>query len=269
MAHRGCVGRFPENTLAVNAACSKEGARMVEVDVERTVDNHAVLMHDSTLDRTTNRQQWLSSSKAIANLTLAELQSPSIRIVLHENTRAVSNFRVPTLNEALHTAKQCGIHIYIVMKGRSYLEELVADAIVQANVLDYVVVAPFELHQAPPAVQARMRYLVGLKDPPSFSYFGYKVRRQNSAAAWYIDSDSPNWDTHGLCTLRETTRSGHQWLGLDGEYDIRDPDRLRNSLSAEGSTLARLFAGPTFPSTGCSRPISINLWSRPLVCAFS
>jgi glycerophosphoryl diester phosphodiesterase len=71
--------------------------------------------------------------------------------------------RVPTLNDALHTAKQCGIHIYIDIKGRSYLEELVADAIVHANAFDYVLVAPLELHQAPPAVQARMRYLLGLK----------------------------------------------------------------------------------------------------------
>jgi glycerophosphoryl diester phosphodiesterase len=73
MAHRGCVGRFPENTLAAIAACSEEGAHMVEVDVERTADNQVVLMHDATLDRMTNRRQWLSSSTAIANLTLAEL----------------------------------------------------------------------------------------------------------------------------------------------------------------------------------------------------
>jgi glycerophosphoryl diester phosphodiesterase len=71
-------------------------------------------------------------------LTLAELQSPSIRIVLNENTRAVTNFRISTLDEALQTAKQCGIHIYIDIKGRSYLEELVADAMARADAFDYV-----------------------------------------------------------------------------------------------------------------------------------
>jgi hypothetical protein len=122
----------------------------------------------------------------------------------------------------MQTAKQCGIHIYIDIKGRSYLEELVADAMARAVAFDYVLVAPFELYQPPPAIQARMRYLVGLKDPPSTTDTEFVAR--NGAAAWYIDSDSPNWDTHSLCKLRETTRIGHQWLLLNGEYAIRDPN---------------------------------------------
>jgi hypothetical protein len=62
-----------------------------------------------------------------------------------------------------------------------------------------------------------------------------------------------------LCKLRETTRIGHQWLWLNGEYAIRDPNRLHNNRSAEGSTLARLFAGQTFPSTHSSSPC----WDSP------
>jgi Glycerophosphoryl diester phosphodiesterase family len=38
VAHRGCISRFPENTLAAIAACSEEGAHIVEIDLERTLD---------------------------------------------------------------------------------------------------------------------------------------------------------------------------------------------------------------------------------------
>ncbi len=55
VAHRGGAGLAPENTLvAVNAAISR-GESFIEVDVQRTSDNVLVLIHDSTIDRLTDR----------------------------------------------------------------------------------------------------------------------------------------------------------------------------------------------------------------------
>ena len=54
IAHRGYRKRYPENTLAAFAAAFDAGARMVELDVTLTKDRRVVVLHDDTLDRTTD-----------------------------------------------------------------------------------------------------------------------------------------------------------------------------------------------------------------------
>ena len=54
IAHRGATSEAPENTIAAIEAAVKMGCDVVEVDVRLTKDGHAVLIHDATVDRTTN-----------------------------------------------------------------------------------------------------------------------------------------------------------------------------------------------------------------------
>lgn len=68
MAHRGGGFLAPENTLAAVAKGFEAGSDVIEIDVHLTSDGHAVVFHDSTLNRTTN------GSGPIANLTLAQLK---------------------------------------------------------------------------------------------------------------------------------------------------------------------------------------------------
>ncbi|KRX93829.1 Glycerophosphodiester phosphodiesterase 1 [Trichinella pseudospiralis] len=53
-AHRGLADEAPENTLAAFEYSAKLGSTFVEFDLEMTADNTPVLMHDDTVDRTTN-----------------------------------------------------------------------------------------------------------------------------------------------------------------------------------------------------------------------
>lgn len=53
-AHRGGAGLAPENTLAACRRALDSGVRWVEVDVRSTADGVPVLMHDPTVDRTTD-----------------------------------------------------------------------------------------------------------------------------------------------------------------------------------------------------------------------
>lgn len=52
--HRGDWRNYVENTLEAVESCIDMGADIVEVDVWRTKDGHLILMHDETLDRTSN-----------------------------------------------------------------------------------------------------------------------------------------------------------------------------------------------------------------------
>ncbi|MCP5366817.1 MAG: glycerophosphoryl diester phosphodiesterase [Hyphomicrobiales bacterium] len=67
MGHRGAMGHAPENTLASIRTGAALGATWVEFDVKLTLDREVVVIHDDTLDRTTD------GHGAVAVRTLAEL----------------------------------------------------------------------------------------------------------------------------------------------------------------------------------------------------
>ncbi|HEX7118506.1 MAG TPA: glycerophosphodiester phosphodiesterase [Longimicrobiales bacterium] len=69
IAHRGGSALAPENTMeAFRQAIADWAADMIELDVRATVDGHCVVIHDPTVDRTTD------GTGAVAEMTLAELQ---------------------------------------------------------------------------------------------------------------------------------------------------------------------------------------------------
>jgi glycerophosphoryl diester phosphodiesterase len=69
IAHRGGSGLAPENTLeAFRNGVDVWGADMVELDVHASLDGHCVVIHDPTVNRTTD------GSGAVARMTLAELR---------------------------------------------------------------------------------------------------------------------------------------------------------------------------------------------------
>ena len=70
-AHRGASDTHPENTLAAFREAIRLGAHMIEFDVALTKDDQLVLMHDSTLDRTTN------GKGPVSGFTLNELKTVS------------------------------------------------------------------------------------------------------------------------------------------------------------------------------------------------
>lgn len=61
IGHRGAAGYAPENTLASLERAINLGVDLVEFDVRRTADGKLVLMHDDTVDRTTNGQGSIES----------------------------------------------------------------------------------------------------------------------------------------------------------------------------------------------------------------
>lgn len=69
IAHRGRDATTPENTLAAFRHSIALGITILETDVRRTKDGELVLLHDETVDRTTN------GHGRIGDLTLAQVQA--------------------------------------------------------------------------------------------------------------------------------------------------------------------------------------------------
>ena len=102
----------PENSLAAIDSAIRLKMDMVELDVWKTKDGELVLMHDPTVDRTTD------GSGRIADMTLAELR----QLRLKDKDGKLTEHRVPTLEEALLLAKD---RIMINLdKAYSYFDEV-------------------------------------------------------------------------------------------------------------------------------------------------
>ena len=82
-AHRGASAHAPENTLAAFELAYQQGADAIELDVKLSAEGIPVVIHDSTVDRTTN------GSGRVADLELATLQKLD----------AGDGQRIPTLDE--------------------------------------------------------------------------------------------------------------------------------------------------------------------------
>ncbi len=95
VAHRGDWRNAPENSLQAIQNCIDMGVDMVEIDVRKTQDGVLVLMHDKTIDRTTN------GSGKVNDLTYKALQEFYLVDGLNKNTP----HKIPTLKEALKLAK--------------------------------------------------------------------------------------------------------------------------------------------------------------------
>ena len=91
-AHRGENGVFPENTIAGFLEAVRLGAAQIEFDVRHTKDGRAVIMHDETVDRTTN------GKGKVADLTFDEIRALDAGIKKGER---FAGTKVPTLEEAL------------------------------------------------------------------------------------------------------------------------------------------------------------------------
>jgi glycerophosphoryl diester phosphodiesterase len=94
IAHRGDSAHRPENTLASFASALEIGAAYAEFDVHLTRDGEVVVIHDATLDRTTN------GHGAVRDLTLAEIRRLSAGYPARFGSTYAGE-RVPTLGEVL------------------------------------------------------------------------------------------------------------------------------------------------------------------------
>ena len=122
-AHRGASETHPENTLVAFRESLRLGAHMIEFDVALSKDNQLVLMHDATIDRTTN------GKGPIGDWILADLQQ--LDAGSWKNSR-FKNERIPTLDETLAMMPE-NIWLNVHLKGGAELAEKVARRIVAAG----------------------------------------------------------------------------------------------------------------------------------------
>lgn len=119
IAHRGDKTRCPENTMASFEAAIRAGAWMIELDIALSRDRQLVVIHDDTVDRTTN------GTGTVCDLTLADLKS------LDAGSWFDSRFnreRIPTLEEVLKMVDRQAL-VNIEIKKSAFEDAAPEDAI--------------------------------------------------------------------------------------------------------------------------------------------
>lgn len=117
IAHRGFSNTAPENTLPAYILAKEKGFAYAECDVAFTKDGVAVLLHDATIDRTSN------GSGNIADLTYKELLQYDFG---NWKCSKYAGTKIPTFEEFIALCKEIGLHPYIEIKNdATYTQEQV------------------------------------------------------------------------------------------------------------------------------------------------
>ena len=135
IAHRGASSYAPENTFAAFDLAVKMGVGDIELDVQFTSDSHIIVIHDETLDRTTN------STGPVSELTLAQIQSLDAGSWFDKR---FSDERIHTLNEVFDRYQdKLHFHIEIKSKEARGLASKTCDVIRQYGLTDSTTITSF------------------------------------------------------------------------------------------------------------------------------
>lgn len=115
IAHRGSWVRAPENSLLAIREAGALGVGMVEIDARQTADGAILVIHDDTLDRTTQ------SRGAVAEQDSATIRALRLRESGGGDDAPLTDERVPTLLEALEEARGHGLLVNVDTKSAAEL----------------------------------------------------------------------------------------------------------------------------------------------------
>jgi glycerophosphoryl diester phosphodiesterase len=243
IAHRGGAALWPENSLRAFRGALGLGVRALELDVHLTADGGVAVIHDATLDRTTE------ASGPVAARTAAELR----RLRLRSSDGALTDETVPLLEDVLALAAPAGATVLVEVKtpgpsvvyqrtadgavtavpGPRYegLERAVLARIAAAGMRDRVLVMAFN-----PAVLAAVRAEAAA---PATALL---VDRAHLEAAGATGVDAVAWAVaagaavlglnHLACDERVVAAAHAAGLAL-GVYTVNDAERMR-ALAALG-----------------------------------
>lgn len=139
IAHRGDSGSHPENTIPAFKSAVEIGSDLVELDYVHTSEGTPLVIHDKTLDRTTDAvSQWGGKNISVSKKTLAELETLDAGSWFDEQ---FAGTRLPTLDQAIDVI-QDGSTTLIERKGGD--AKTCVDLLEKKNLIDQVVVQSFD-----------------------------------------------------------------------------------------------------------------------------
>jgi glycerophosphoryl diester phosphodiesterase len=157
MGHRGAKAYEPENTLRSIRRALDLGVQAVEIDIHLSRDGHLVVIHDATVDRTTN------GKGRVADLSWEELR----------HLDAGMGERLPSLEEVVDTVRGQA-HLFVELKDPQAVESLAAffsaqDLFTEAHVISFWHPALKQLRRLEPQIHTGVLFVGCPVDPPALA----------------------------------------------------------------------------------------------------
>ena len=166
IAHRGACSLAPENTLVAARKALEVGADMWELDVQMTADEELIVIHDTTLKRTSNveavypgRRPWQVHEFKLDEIRLLDFGSWFVRrdplgqiaegVVTRADRSSYVGVSAPTLREALSFTLEHGWLVNVEIKdlsgqpGNSHIVNKVMALVEELDVVDMVLISSF------------------------------------------------------------------------------------------------------------------------------
>ena len=138
VAHRGASKQAPENTFAAFELAYEAGADAIETDVHLTKDSVPIIMHDETVNRTTNGRGY------IQDYTYEQLKRLNANAQFNQY---YTKERIPTLEQLLQWAVDKEILLNIELKNNkidyNHLEKIVYDLICKYKMKERIILSSF------------------------------------------------------------------------------------------------------------------------------
>jgi len=191
--HRGAGALAPENTLAAIKEGLKYGVDRIEVDVHQSKDGKVIIMHDVTLDRTTN------GSGAIKDFTYDELLKLDAGSWFSEK---YTGEKIPLLEEAMELIDDNAVFVIELKEGDEIypgIVENVVNLIRKHDATDWCVVHSFrtkileQIHEMEPAIELHKLFIGKLSLVPIFVSAGFVPEYYSFEKHPYITEYSLNY----------------------------------------------------------------------------
>lgn len=170
-AHRGASGYAPENTMPAFEKAIEMGADGIELDVQLTKDGELVILHDETIDRTSDGSGW------VRDMTYAKLS----RYNYNQKQPEYGHVRIPTLEEVYALLQPTGLTVNVEIKAGEVfypeLEDRVLDLTARMGMEERVIYSSFNhytvqrIKELNPEAKTGMLYCDGIINPVSYAKY--------------------------------------------------------------------------------------------------
>jgi glycerophosphoryl diester phosphodiesterase len=239
IAHRGASGHAPENTMAAFRLAVEMGADWIELDIHQTADDHLVVLHDFSLQRTSGDR------RPVQTLTLKQIKKFDVGLWWD---KAYRNERVPTLDDVLTFARN-RINVQIEIKRGSSLypgiEKRLIEMIDRHRAQNRTAVSSFEIEALKTVRELDDKMPLGLltrktrpreilEEAVSLKVQSIHISTRRLSKTLLTQAHLTGLPVYAYTVNRPSLMSRYLAMGADGLF-TNYPDRLHNLMNRHPS----------------------------------